>query len=43
MSGRCVKETRISNINNATINISDLDKGVYLVNVNGKVEKLVIE
>lgn len=43
MSGRCVKETRIFNINNATINISDLDKGVYLVNVNGKVEKLVIE
>ena len=43
MSGRCVKETRISNINNATINISDLDKGVYFVNVNGKVEKLVVE
>lgn len=43
MTGRCVKEVYISNINNATINISDIEKGIYFINVNGKVEKLVVE
>ena len=43
MTGRCVKETRISNINNATINISDIDNGLYLININGSFEKLIIE
>ena len=43
LTGRCVKETRISNINNATINISDIDKGLYLININGSFEKLIIE
>ena len=43
MAGRCVKNIKIEDISNATINIEDLDKGVYFVDVNGKVEKLVIE
>lgn len=43
MTGRCVKEVHVSNINNATINISDIEKGIYFINVNGKVEKLVVE
>ena len=42
MTGRCVKNVVISN-NNATINVEDLNKGVYFININGKVEKLVIE
>jgi hypothetical protein len=41
MTGRCVKD--VNAIDNATINVEDLNKGVYFVNVNGKVEKLVIE
>jgi hypothetical protein len=43
MAGRCVKNIKVEDISNATINIEDLDKGVYFVDVNGKVEKLVIE
>ena len=42
MTGRCVKNTVISSTN-ATINVEDLNKGVYFININGKVEKLVIE
>ena len=41
MTGRCVKDVNATD--NTTINIEDLNKGVYFVNVNGKVEKLVIE
>ena len=41
MTGRCVKE--VSAVDNATINVEDLNKGIYIVNVNGKVEKLIIE
>ena len=41
MTGRCVKEVNATD--NTTINIEDLNKGVYFVNVNGKVEKLVVE
>ncbi|MBO5849067.1 MAG: T9SS type A sorting domain-containing protein, partial [Bacteroidales bacterium] len=41
MTGRCVKE--VNAIGNTTINVEDLNKGIYFVNVNGKVEKLVIE
>ena len=42
MTGRCVKNVIINN-SNATINVEDLNKGVYFININGKVEKLVIE
>ena len=42
MTGRCVKNV-IINDNNATINVEDLNQGVYFININGKVEKLVIE
>ena len=42
MTGRKVKSLRVDDINNATINISDMEKGVYLININGKVETLVV-
>ena len=42
MTGRCVKNV-IINDSNATINVEDLNQGVYFININGKVEKLVIE
>ena len=41
LTGRCVKDVNATD--NATINVEDLNKGIYFVNVNGKVEKLVIE
>lgn len=42
MTGRLVKKVVI-NDSNATINVEDLNKGIYFININGKVEKLVIE
>lgn len=42
MTGRCVKEVHLSS-NKATINISDIEKGLYLININGKIEKLVVK
>lgn len=42
MTGRCVKNIRVDEINNTTIDISDIDKGVYFINVNGQIEKLLI-
>lgn len=41
MIGRCVKDINVTE--NATIDIKDLNTGVYFVNVNGKVEKLVVK
>ena len=43
MTGRCVKEIRVADISNATINVNDINKGVYFINVNGNVEKLIIK
>ena len=43
MTGRCVKNVIVSDMSNATINIEDLNQGVYFININGKVEKLVVE
>lgn len=43
MAGRCVKKIRVSDIGDATIDISDIETGVYIVNVNGKMTKLVVE
>lgn len=42
MTGRCVKNV-IIDYSNATINIEDLKQGVYIININDKVEKLVVE
>lgn len=42
MTGRLVKEVNISEIN-TTIDLNDINKGVYFVDVNGKVEKLIVE
>ena len=41
MTGRCVKEVNVSG--NTIVNIEDLNKGIYFVNVNGNVQKLVVE
>ena len=43
MTGRCVKEIRVADISNATINVNDINKGVYFINVNGNVEKLIVK
>ena len=43
MTGRCVKSVYAEDVSDATINVEDLDKGVYFIEINGKVEKLVIE
>ncbi len=43
MTGRCVKNVLIDDMSNATINVEDLNKGIYFINVNGKVEKLIVE
>ncbi len=40
--GRCVKNVIISD-SNTTLDLRDINKGVYLINVNGKVEKLIVE
>lgn len=42
MTGRCVKIVHCSDIRNTTINISDIEKGIYLININGNIEKLII-
>ena len=41
MTGRCVKEVNV--VDNTTVNLEDLNKGVYIININNKVEKLVVE
>jgi hypothetical protein len=47
MTGRCVKKVYVENMNNATINVEDLNKGVYFVSVQQdrsyNIQKLVIE
>ncbi len=43
MTGRCVKNVRVANINDATINVSDINKGIYFINVAGNIEKLIIK
>ena len=42
MTGRLVKNISVSDISNATVNVSDIEKGIYLININGKKEKVVI-
>ena len=43
MTGRCVKSVYVEDVSDAIINIDDLDKGVYFIELAGKVEKLIIE
>ena len=47
MTGRCVKEVSVENMSNATINVEDLNKGVYFVSIQQdrsyNIQKLVIE
>ena len=46
MTGRCVKQTVVE-MSNASINIEDLNKGVYFISVkqdsNYNIQKLVVE
>lgn len=41
LTGRKVKTLRISDISKATVNINDIEKGIYLININGYIEKLI--
>ena len=43
MTGRRVKNTVVGDLRSASINVEDLDKGVYFININGNIRKLVIE
>ena len=42
MTGRLVKNIHVSDMSDVTINVSDIEKGMYLININGKKEKVVI-
>ncbi len=42
MTGRLVKNISVSDLNNATINVGDIEKGIYLINIDGRMEKVVI-
>ena len=47
MTGRCVKEVSVENMSKASINVEDLNKGVYFISVQQdksySIQKLVIE
>ena len=42
MTSRCVKEIHIEGVN-TTVNIEDLNQGVYFININNSVKKLVVK
>ena len=42
MTSRCVKEVKIEGVN-TTVNIEDLNQGVYFININNSVKKLVVK
>ena len=42
MTSRCVKEVQIEGVN-TTVNIEDLNQGVYFININNSVKKLVVK
>ena len=42
MTGCCVKSMCVSDMSNATINLSDVEDGMYLIDVNGKKQKVVV-
>ena len=43
ITGRRVKNISVSDIDGAMINISDIEKGIYIININGSFSKLVVE
>lgn len=43
ITGRCVKNVVIENLSDAVIDIEGLDKGIYFIMINNKIEKLIIE
>ena len=43
MTGRCVKNVLVDDLRNVTVNIEDLEKGIYVINIKGNNRKLVVE
>ena len=43
MTGRCVKNIIVNDLRNVTVNIDDLEKGIYVINIKGNNRKLVVE
>lgn len=43
MTGRLVKVVNASNLSDLTIDVSDINKGVYFVNIEGEIQRLIIK
>ena len=43
MMGRCVKNVFTDDLRSKTVNIEDLDKGIYVISIRGNIRKLVVE
>ena len=43
MTGRCVKSILVNDLRSVNVCIEDLDKGIYVMNINGNVRKIVVE
>lgn len=43
ITGRCVKNINVESLKDATISIEDLEKGIYFIRINDKIEKLIVE
>ena len=43
MTGRRVKKILATDLRNITIDLTDINKGVYFIDINGKTEKLIVE
>ena len=43
MMGRCVKNVFTDDLRSKTVNIEDLDKGIYVISIRGNIKKLVVE
>lgn len=43
MTGRCVKNITSADLRNVTVNIEDLRKGIYVIDIKGNTRKLIVE
>ena len=43
MMGRCVKNVFTDDLRSKTVNIEDLDNGIYVISIRGNIRKLVVE
>lgn len=43
VSGRCVKRVVIKDLSDATVSVDNLDKGLYFMMIDNKIEKLIIK